>query len=311
MLQYLVILLDDTSIAFCHASNPLTSRHLIDKNVLKKAVLFGMKNNLMIQYVLPSYDLPQDYYDIIESIDNVKIGKDIQIFDYIPRNVSCETIVLRIRIDDFISNSTMVSNLIKQVKRLAISFTNIDEFHDDLIPLYSNALNSIHDELLSERRIGKNPQVNVLTDRLSLQKMSNCGAGINNITIAPNGKFYICPAFYYDERCGLDTHLNYKKCLTDRSCGDLEIGPSIKNESLLTLEHSPLCKLCDAYHCNRCVWLNQKLTSDINTPSHQQCVISHIERNSSMRLSAKMRDIGLDVSDINEIDYLDPFNTFI
>ena len=86
---------------------------------------------------------------------------------------------------------------------------------------------------------------------------------------------------------------------------------TIKNESLLNLEHSPLCKLCDAYHCNRCVWLNQKLTYDINTPSHQQCVISHIERNSSMLLSAKMRNIGVDVDVINKIDYLDPFNTFI
>ena len=30
-----------------------------------------------------------------------------------------------------------------------------------------------------------------------------------------------------------------------------------------------------------------------------------------MLLSAKMRNIGVDVDVINKIDYLDPFNTFI
>ena len=71
MLQYLVILLDDTSVAYCHADTPLTKRNLIPIETLKKAILFGMKENLMIQYVLPEYDLPQAYYDTMESIDNM------------------------------------------------------------------------------------------------------------------------------------------------------------------------------------------------------------------------------------------------
>ena len=48
-LQYLVILLDDTSVAYCHANNPLTERNLIPLETLRKAILFGMKQNLMIQ----------------------------------------------------------------------------------------------------------------------------------------------------------------------------------------------------------------------------------------------------------------------
>ena len=49
MLQYLVILLDDTSVAYCHAANPLTERNIIPLDTLKKAILYGMKENLMIQ----------------------------------------------------------------------------------------------------------------------------------------------------------------------------------------------------------------------------------------------------------------------
>ena len=47
-LQYLIILLDDTSVAFCHADNPLKEPSLIPLETLRKAILFGMKNNLMI-----------------------------------------------------------------------------------------------------------------------------------------------------------------------------------------------------------------------------------------------------------------------
>lgn len=37
MLQYLVILLDDTSVSFCHYSNPIKERNLIPLDILKKA----------------------------------------------------------------------------------------------------------------------------------------------------------------------------------------------------------------------------------------------------------------------------------
>ena len=73
MLQYLVIILDDTSVAYCHADNPLKERNLMPLETLKKGILFGMKQNLMIQYVFPDYELPKEYAEVIESIDNVKI----------------------------------------------------------------------------------------------------------------------------------------------------------------------------------------------------------------------------------------------
>ena len=73
MLQYLVILLDDISAAYCHADNPLKDRRLISIETLKKGILFGMKQNLMIQYVFPDYILPKEYAPVIESIDNVKV----------------------------------------------------------------------------------------------------------------------------------------------------------------------------------------------------------------------------------------------
>ena len=143
--------------------------------------------------------------------------------------------------------------------------------------------------------VGKAPKINLLTDRMILEQMNNCGAGDTNITLAPNGKFYICPAFYYEDE--------------NDSVGDLEQGLNIKNKQLYKLEYSPICRHCDAYQCKRCIWINKKTTLEVNTPPHEQCVVAHMERNMSRELllrSESFKVIG-NLSEIKEINYYDPF----
>lgn len=142
-------------------------------------------------------------------------------------------------------------------------------------------------------------EVNFLTDRLFLKNMNNCNAGVNHFTFAPNGKMYICPGFYYEK--------------SDEYIGDTMGITNLKNGNLFRLENAPICSSCDAYHCKRCVFLNKKLTLEVNTPSHQQCVISHLERNSSKQLSEQFDEQQLKNSGMNiipDIDYLDPIVLF-
>ena len=132
---------------------------------------------------------------------------------------------------------------------------------------------------------------------LMLKQMNNCGAGDTTITLAPNGKFYICPAFYYEDEAD--------------SIGDLENGLDIKNKQLYRLDHAPICRHCDAWQCKRCIWLNRKTTLEVNTPSHEQCMLAHLERNASRDLLNDIRKHGTflpEQEEIKEIDYLDPFD---
>ena len=326
MLQYLVILLDDTSVAYCHADNPLKKRNLMPLETLKKGILFGMKQNLMIQYVFPDYDLPKEYSEVLESIDNVKIyplnhtypknsilndsGSDVIITDFIPKNVEAKNLVIRLKFSELLSHKDEISKLFGQDFRLNLCITDANQFSDAEIEKYQQLLKDWNEVLLDLYKNGNNPQLNLLTDRMILDKMHNCDAGVNNITLAPNGKFYLCPAFYYDEKTNVFNQLNHHKPSSDNSVGDLENGLNIPNQQLLKLDHAPLCRNCDAYQCRRCLWLNRKLTWDINTPSHQQCVISHIERNASRDLLNKIREFGefMPEIDIKEIHYLDPFD---
>lgn len=308
-LQYLVILLDDTSVAYCHANNPLTERNLMPIDTLKKAILFGMKQNLMIQYVYPCYELPEAYNEVIESIDHVKIGRDVQVLNSIPQTVEKDNLVLRLTIADFIVHQYDIAVLLPQVTRLNICLTDIDTFTDAQQGEYKKALATLNAVLVNLYKSQKQPQVNILTDRLQLTEMHNCEAGIGNITVAPNGKFYLCPAFYYDEKMCISNRMNHKNKDVKRSIGDLDNGLDIPNKQLLQLDHAPLCRICDAYHCNRCIWLNDKLTWDKNTPSHQQCVIAHLERNASRNLLYEIRKTHefLQKTEIPKINYVDPF----
>jgi CXXX repeat peptide maturase len=295
--------------AYCHAENPLKERHLMPLDTLRKAILFGMKQNLMIQFVYPDYELPAEYNELIETIDHVKIGREVKIFNSVPLRIEGDNVVLRLSVAEFIERQYDIATLLLQAKRLNICLIDIENFKDEQIEDYKRALATLNAVLLNLYKSAKQPQFNLITDRLQLTEMHNCEAGVGNITIAPNGKFYLCPAFYYDEQMGISNRMNHKTKDASRSVGDLEQGIDIPNKQLLQLDHAPLCRICDAYHCNRCIWLNQKLTWDNNTPSHQQCVISHLERNASRDLQIKMQEIGYRFeNEIKEINYLDPFD---
>jgi len=43
MLTHLIILLDDTSVSYCHYDVTKTERRLIELDVLKKGIVWGMK----------------------------------------------------------------------------------------------------------------------------------------------------------------------------------------------------------------------------------------------------------------------------
>lgn len=307
-MQYLVILLDDTSVAYCHADNPLKERRLMPLDTLRKAILFGMKQNLMIQYIYPD-DLPEEYNALVESIDHVKIGRDVRVYNGVPASVAGKNVVLRLTIGEFIAGQYDIAALLPQVERLNICLTDIAAFRDEQAVDYKKALETLNAVLVNLYKKENPTQVNMLTDRLVLTEMHNCEAGIGNITVAPNGKFYLCPAFYYDEQMGISNRMNHSTKDASRSVGDLDNGLQIPNKQLLELDHAPLCRKCDAYHCHRCIWLNDRLTMDANTPSHQQCVLAYLERNAGRELQQMLAAQGLHTgNEIPEITYLDPFD---
>ncbi len=304
MLTHLIILLDDTSTSYCHYEVAKTERRLIGLDDLKAGIRFAMKENLNIQFVYPDYKLPVEYLKAIDSIDHSKVmpstcceEADVVVLgdwdDEVPQS---STFIIHTNRDGLANHLSIVKEWLNTINRLNVVLTDVEAFKDDDADSYCNTLGSLAGIIVECYKSGKFVQLNLLTDRLILTGMNNCNAGVSNVTLAPNGRFYLCPAYYYENEAD--------------SVGDLKVGLVISNQHLLRLDHAPLCRKCDAYQCKRCIWQNQHLTLDANTPSHQQCVVAHLERNASRSLLAKLKDNDVILRgsyEIEEIDYLDPF----
>lgn len=307
MLTHIIILLDDTSVSYCHYDGA-NERRLIRLEDLKAGIVWAMKENLNVQFVYPNYELTTEYKNLIDTIDHIKIKPEdlpgdaevVVLTDWKekqPGLANGVTYIIRTSRGELEKYSDSIRELLKSGARVVVVLTDIEAFTDVDIPTYKALLETLTDVLCEDFQAGKSAQLSLLTDRIMLSKMNNCNAGVNNVTLAPNGKFYLCPAFYYSN--------------PNDDIGDLKRGLVIKNQNLLNLNHAPICRNCDAYHCKRCIWLNGRLTLDNNTPSHQQCVISHLERNASRLLQQKLEEKGIRLNppqEIKEIDYLDPFN---
>ncbi len=310
MLRYLIVVLDDTSTSFCHYTTGTHQSRLIPLDVLEKSIRWAMTENLMIQFVYPAYELPTEWNETIESIDHVKIkpstaenttDADVMVFDKMEdvepsEMIRDKSIVIRTSINAFFQKYELLNKVFPHVGRVNVVFTDVESFSDENVVTYREVLSQMAAMVKIEFLNNHPVQFNLLTDRMMLTEMNNCGAGDSSITLAPDGQFYICPAFYYSREGTL-------------AVGDLTTGPKIPNQQLYKLQYAPICRRCDAFQCHRCIWLNHRITLEVNTPSHQQCVMSHVERNAARSLLLSIREEGmfLPETEIKEIDYLDPF----
>jgi len=310
-LKDLIILLDDTSTSYCHYNNGKEKIRLISLDNLQAGIIFAMKHNLGIRFVYPPYEIPRKYKDAIETTKHIKLMPsdlyenslaDVMIFNSYEEfsakekeEIKNKIIVLRISNKDIanrVSTSYRIS-VFKYINRLNIFIKDIETFTEKDIETYKQWLSELSVAVLKKYSKGKTFKINIITDRLMLEKMSNCNAGVENITLAPNGRLYICPAFYYE---------NEKDDI-----GNLKEGINIKDQQLYKLEFAPICSKCGAFHCKRCVWLNRKTTLEVNTPSREQCLVAHLELNASEILLKELKQAGyFKDKTISSINYLDP-----
>ena len=158
MLQYLIILLDDTSTSFCHYTNKSHEHRLIPLDVLRAGILWGMKENLTIQFVYPDYDIPQEYKDVIETIDHSKIepinagdADVIVINDWreVPNMTfdATKVYVLRICKKDLFEQRNIVKELFRKVARLNVVITGIEASAESNFTIYKEGLEEWSSEL--------------------------------------------------------------------------------------------------------------------------------------------------------------------
>lgn len=268
-----------------------------------------MMENLSIQFVYPEENIPDELRQIINSIDHINIvpegcadnnllnEADIVVSDNLnpDAKIKDKIYVVRLKLSELVRSSDNLKNLLKQSVKVNAVITDIEDFTKESMDLYRSFLNEMSDFIVSETMKSRHVQFNLISDRMILSQMNNCNAGYESVAVSCDGSLYPCPAFIGNEQF---------------RCGDITIGLDAPNLRLFRISNAPICKACDAFQCKRCVWLNQSLTHEVNTPGWQQCVIAHLERNASQKTLESIRKFipGYQTEiDIPEIDYIDPF----
>ena len=157
MIEYLVILLDNTSVSYCHYPNDKVQHNLIPVEILKKGIMYAMLENLTIQFVYPEYALPNEYNDVIETIDHCKIvpstfedkslrkDADVIVFnDWIGLDVfhftSSQSYILRTSKTDFFERYLFLNGVLEKAGRLNVVLTDIETFSEDDFDKYQKIL---------------------------------------------------------------------------------------------------------------------------------------------------------------------------
>ncbi len=277
----ITVLLSSQSTEFCMSNNPDGDNFLLPLHLLQRLIDEAVCNKLNLQFVYPETDLPEEYLAAIDTVPHKNIvpaGSDVHgdavVFNswtkLLDTDISYPFIILRTTLSDFYVNVDRLKDIFHKTGRINIVFTDEASFSGKDEEPYSEALDKLVSSVHGCRQESGHIDINILTDRLGLSEMDNCNAGLEWVTLGPNGYFYVCPDFYYNA--------------PDDTCGSLEAGLDIKNTLLYKLNHAPLCNECGAYHCQRCVFLNKRKTLEVNIPSYEQCRKSELELEATKKL---------------------------
>jgi len=283
--KYLNILLENDAVSFCQYKN---------HNSIKHQVMPDDMVDWAVQYCFDNHIVP-----IFVGTDSWKysdFGLAITTSEYLSKNKA--RILLRsdikktsiIKEDSvvLVLNKTDIGHLYDILRAFFARLhdnANISVFFDDLydftqedLVVYKKQLVLISDILFDLWTHDRCINLNLLTHLFYEYAPCECNAGIQNFTLAPDGYFYLCPAFYYDE----EMRLKYR-------IGDTNGGISNLYQSLCDQNKNTGCRQCASHNCLKCLYLNKKWTGEFCVPPEISCIKSNIERIQSSKLYNQLK----------------------
>ena len=312
--KHALVILETGAVPFCYYENPRfhssAEPQWMPAGLLAGIVRHARKEQISLTFLLGKARPPAKLERLIDAHakivplsleklypDGVLVldADEASAFPELSRSLD-RNVILRVGRHNLKKCGALFESLAGKFKRLSIHLVGMEYFTPADFAVYEKELRKMRTALSQLYRDGQAIEVNVLTDRIMLTSMRNCDAGVKHFTVAPNGKCYICPAFYCDDENSFIGAFDGKS------------GFSVKPVAGVDLPSGPLCSRCDAYHCKRCVFLNKTTTLELNVPSEQQCTVAHIEREASRQL---LIDLGSAepfhrMPRIAELNYRDP-----
>ncbi|GFZ33071.1 hypothetical protein CSC2_35970 [Clostridium zeae] len=298
----LLFITSDNITPHCSYRNTKNTNNVMTNDVLKKGMEFCKNNNIKPVFLAKDkVSICGEYIGNLtvsdQSISDLPVDSVSLLDNSVSSNVT-DNCILLINEEKISKIYELVSELKKSTSRVNLILEDIMTWQEADVKNYELQLDLLLPLVADSYNNNEHLSINVLTDIFEIDDMHNCDAGESTFALAPNGRIYICPAFYFND--------------PEDFIGTLEDGINIKNKKFLSLENAPICLKCDAYQCRRCKFQNKIMTDEINIPSKIQCIISHVERNKSKELKKliEIKELGGINKDIIDVPYLDPISIF-
>lgn len=259
ILKFLYIITNDAESPVCSYENKLNSSKRMSAAMMEKCLDYCFKHHIAPVFIGDvQHGLGEDsIYFTLSSDDEIRknhatvYSKDT---DYKNNNI-----ILNIHRSEISSLANKLMHIKNKNARVNIFIPDIEEWEDDDFDQYRNEVKRIHVMIKSgELKF----DVNIF--RMLTPEKTRCGAGRTSIAIAPNGKFYLCPAFYFESD-------------VNAALGDIDEGFEFVPIDMLSGQRLAFCRNCDK-SCNICIHQNQKITGELNIPSNNQCRLQAIGR---------------------------------
>lgn len=260
ILKFLYIITGDDVEPVCAYDNKLNSRRKMSDDMLAKCIEYCFKHHIAPVFVGKcQHGLSEDniYFTISGEDAREKNHATVYTADGEYEN---NNIILSVHRSDIKSMGDKLANIRNKQARVNVFVPDIDEWGDSDFEIYYDELGRILD-LIREKKLDLNPS-RITLFKSSLPALSRCGAGRTSIAVAPDGKFYLCPAFYFEKD-------------TDAAIGNMDENFEFAPIEMLATERMPICSECSK-SCNICIHDNRKATGELNIPSDKQCRIRKI-----------------------------------
>ena len=217
----LQFIMSDNMTPHCAYRNTKNTNDSMTKEIFGKGISF-CKENDFTPFILGHNQDIQDT-DSYMSIDNARNSyqNTIVVHDNeIISTTQSENCILLINKNNLNNLFDYISELFKYSYRINLILESIENWDKQDIEMYEQQLDKLIPYIANTYKNSIPVELSVLTDVWNFRTMRNCDAGTASFALAPNGKIYICPAFYFEN--------------PDNYVGTLENGIEVKNSDRIT-----------------------------------------------------------------------------
>lgn len=261
--KFLYFVLSDQMAPHCmytpHGTNTMS------QETFNQALSFAQTNNMLPVFLGDPHDYNPTYAERFfhVRIDYDDDGNDSEMERYIPvyevANVinvkkSHEVCILQVKKEDVNGLFDALTVLAQKARLINVYPQDIQSWDSITIQEYTEVLSKYYKWRNSQKEM--RATLNVFG---SSKDSAACRAGKNDFTVAPNGKLYACPAYYFADKYTI---------------GDVYSGLCEYDQTVFSSNKSPQCQHCDVTHCIHCHANNLLSTGIPNIPCQKMCTAS-------------------------------------